>query len=48
MSPIRQMPEDFDVETMDTAGKIAFYFQLDPASMAANASKVMNANFFGT
>lgn len=39
------MLEDFDVEMMDTTGKIDFYFELAPSSMAANASKVMNANF---
>lgn len=45
MSTIKQMLEDFDVEMMDTAGQIDFYFGLAPASTAANASKVMNANF---
>lgn len=45
MSSIRQMLEDFDVETMDTTGKIDFYFGPASSSMAANASKVMNANF---
>lgn len=39
------MLEDFDVETMDTTGKIDFYFGPASSSMAANASKVMNANF---
>lgn len=39
------MLEDFDGETMDTTGKIDFYFGLAPASMAAHACKVLNANF---